>query len=139
MDTNTNNETPVVEPKFRDIIMNISPDADSKSAKVSYRITVRFVFTDLTEEQIIDLLFDSSSLRVKFQNHHRPKGATHLAELAKQEYVEWKVQPSGTRMAVTTRVMTPEEMVTMFAKEPEKLAAFLEQLSAIKKGTGIEL
>ena len=125
-------------PKYRDIVMNISPDAESKQAKVSYRITVRFVFTDLTEEQIIDLLFDSSSLRVKFQNHHRPKGAKHLEELAKQEFVEWKVQPSGTRMAVTTRVMTPEEMVSMFAKEPEKLSAFLEQLAAIKKGTGID-
>ena len=132
---NQNTET---TPKYRDIVMNISPDADSKQAKVSYRITVRFVFTDLTEEQIIDLLFDSSSLRVKFQNHHRAKGAAHLAELAKQKYVEWKVQPSGTRMATTTRVMTPEEMITMFAKEPEKLSAFLEQLAAIKKGTGID-
>src|SRR5574343_1761875 len=114
-------------PKYRDIVMNISPDADSKQAKVSYRITVRFVFTDLTEAQIIDLLFDSSSLRVKFQNHHRPKGEKHLAELAKQEYVEWKVMPSGTRMAVTTRVMTPEEMVKMFAKDPAKLQEYIEQ------------
>lgn len=132
---NQNTET---TPKYRDIDMDISPDADSKQAKVSYRITARFVFTDLTKEQIIDLLFDSSSLRVKFQNHHRAKGAAHLAELAKQPFVEWKVMPSGTRMAKTTRVMTPEEMVTMFAKEPEKLNAFLEQLAAIRKGEGID-
>lgn len=135
MDTNTVIAT---QPKFRDIIMNISPDAENKQAKVSYRITARFIFTDLSEQQIIDLLFDSSSLRVKFQNHHRAKGETHLAALAKQEYVEWKVMPSGTRMQATTRVMTPEEMVTMFAKDPEKLNAFLEQLAAIKKGTGID-
>ena len=64
MDTNTNNATATIEQKYRDIIMNISPDADSKQAKISYRVTVRFIFTDLTEEQIIDLLFDSSSLRV---------------------------------------------------------------------------
>lgn len=124
-------------PKYRDIVMNISPDEDSKKAKVGYRITVRFIFTDLTEEQIIDLLFDSSSLRVKFQNHHRPKGATHLAELAKQPFVEWKVQPSGTRMATTVRVMTPEEMVASFAKDPEKLNEYIAQLMAIRKGEGI--
>lgn len=125
-------------PKYRDIAMNISPDVDSKQAKVSYRITVRFVFTDLTEEQIIDLLFDSSSLRVKFQNHHRPKGAKHLEELSKQKFVEWKVMPSGTRMATTTRVMTPEEMVAMFAKDPAKLQEYIEQLQAIRTGSGID-
>lgn len=132
---NQNTET---TPKYRDIVMDISPDADSKQAKVSYRITARFVFTDLTEQQIIDLLFDSSSLRVKFQNHHRAKGAAHLAELAKQPFVEWKIQPSGTRMATTTRVMTPEEMVAMFAKDPAKLQEYIEQLQAIRKGTGID-
>ena len=125
-------------PKYRDVVMDISPDADSKQANVSYRITARFVFTDLTEEQIIELLFDSSSLRVKFQNHHRPKGAAHLAELAKQPFVEWKVQPSGTRMATTTRVMTPAEMVAHFAKDPAALQEYIEQLAAIRKGTGID-
>ena len=131
-------KTPEVKTKFRDIVMNISPDADSKQAKVSYRIVARFIFTDLTEEQIIDLLFDSSSLRVKFQNHHRAKGAAHLEELAKQKCVEWKVMPSGTRMATTTRVMTPEEMVAMFAKDPAKLQEYIEQLQAIRTGSGID-
>ena len=126
-------------PRFRDVVMNISPDADSKQAKTSYRIVVRFDFTTLTEEQIIDLLFDSSSLRVKFQNHHRPKGANHLAELSKKQYVEWKVIPSGTRIASTTRTMTPEEMVAHFAKDPAALQKYIEQLQAIKSGKGIEL
>lgn len=133
-----NNTNTAATPKYRDIVMNISPDADNKLAKVSYRITVRFIFTDLTHEQIIDLLFDSSSLRVKFQNHHRPKGAKHLEELSKQPFVEWIVMPSGTRMTTTTRVMTPKEMVTMFAKDPAKLQEYIEQLQAIRTGSGIE-
>ena len=126
------------EAKYRDIVMNISPDADSKQAKVSYKITVRFDFSDLTEAQLIELLFDSSSLRVKFQNYHRPKGEKHLAKLAAQPFVEWKVQPSGTRMATTVRVMTAQETVASMADDPEKLKAFLEQLTAIAKGQGIE-
>ena len=142
METNNTETTATVEtrePKFRDIIMNISPDADSKQAKVSYRITVRFIFTDLTEQQIIDLLFDSSSLRVKFQNHHRAKGSAHLAELAKKEFVEWKVQPSGTRLQSTTRAMTPAEMVAHFAKDPAALQEYIAQLMAIKSGSGIDI
>ena len=136
---NENSATAAKIPRYRDVFMNISPDADSKQAKTSYRITVRFDFTDLTEEQIIDLLFDSSSLRVKFQNHHRSKGASHLAELSKKEYVEWKVMPSGTRIASTTRTMTPEETVAHFAKDPAALQKYIEQLQAIKSGKGIEL
>ena len=124
--------------KYREVVMNISPDADTKAAKISYQITVRFDFSGLTTEQLIELLFDSSSLRVKFQNYHRPKGEKHLAELAAQPFVEWKVQPSGTRMATTVRVMTAQETVASMADDPEKLKAFLEQLTAIAKGQGIE-
>ena len=97
-----------MEKMYRDIVLTISADEEQKLAKSGYRITVRFVFDPaiLNDDDLVDLLFDSSSLRVKFANHHRPKGAEHLAELAGQKYVEWIVRKSGTRQTVA---LTPQQ------------------------------
>ena len=101
-----------MEKTYRDIIMTISADAEQKDAKSGYKITARFIIDPavLTEKDLVDLLFDSSSPRVKFANHHRPKGREHLAELAKQPYVEWILRPSGTRQ-VAVREMTAQEKI----------------------------
>ena len=106
--SNTNMED-AMEKMYRDVVLTISADAEQKEAKSGYRITVRFMFGDeLTDKDLVDLLFDSSSLRVKFANHHRPKGREHLAELSKQPYVEWIVRKSGTRQ---TPEMSPFAML----------------------------
>ena len=117
--------------KYRDIVMVISADAQQKDAGTGYTITVRFDFTALTEAQIIDLLFDSSSLRVKFQNHHRPKGREHLKALSKLEFVPWTVNPSGTKVkTVLVRAMTPAEMLEYLKANPAEAAKFLAAAQA---------
>jgi hypothetical protein len=111
------NNTEAKTPKYRDVVMNISPDEDAKLAKVSYRITVRFVFTDLTEQQIIDLLFDSSSLRVKVPKITTGrKGAKTSRIPVKTGICGMEGDAERTRATVTTRIMTPEEMVHIWRK-----------------------
>lgn len=121
----SNHKEIAMEKMTRDVALTISVDAEQKDAKAGYSINVRFVFdpANLTDKDIIELLFDSSSLRVKFANHHRPKGAEHLAELAKQPFVEWIVKRSGTRQPAE---LTPTQKL-MNAVGPERAMKLIEK------------
>ena len=128
----TPNETPVVRKVVREVVMDIKASKDD----VARRITVEFDLSDLTEDQIADWAVSANGIRVWYQNRERPKGDTHLIALSKVKQTV-KVVPCGTRVA-SVRTMTPEEMIEYYAKNPDKLAEFMEQMKAIKKGEGIE-
>ena len=128
----TPNETPVVRKVVREVVMDIKASKDD----VARRITVEFDLSDLTEDQIADWAVSANGIRVWYQNRERPKGDTHLVALSKVKQTV-KVVPCGTRVA-SVRTMTPEEMIEYYAKNPDKLAEFMEQMKAIKKGEGIE-
>lgn len=107
------------------ISMTISDDQDSKNAKDSHDLTVKFNIKGWTGKDLLDTLFNASSIRVKYQNTHRPKGVFPK---------DWDVPKPGRRASTTVinvDAMDDDALSAYLSKNPELLAR-LEKMGALK-------
>lgn len=119
----------------RNVAMNIKADANS----TPIRINVEFDLSELTPEQITDWAVSANGIRVWYQNRERPKGNTHLLELAKRVQTV-KVPPCGTRMAAT---LSNNDMMGLILKRKfasdEEYMEFVEMYDSIEEALTAKL
>ena len=100
--------------------MTVSDDEESKKAKESHDLTVKFTFTGFTGQDLIDTLMGASSPRVRYQNAHRPKGVFPK---------EWDVPKPGRRataIVLNVDAMDDDALSAYLKKNPELLARLLK-------------
>ena len=80
-----------------------------RSSLVS-NFNVNLILSNLTPDQIADWATSANGIRVWFQNRERPKGNSHLLELAKKTQTII-VPPCGTRSAASVSTNMAMEII----------------------------